>query len=277
MAKAKIKLLSEKWEEKMLKVALVAKATGLCYSLEAGLCDGEKNFDHHGKFAGQPAPCSDNRLDEPIFGDFVVEISHIDADTFIGLLRMAGQKLPRVDFALMEQIDLNGSSVVRDKFDPTLLYMVGIGELARQLRFPRPDANGPTDVSALVEAMMTKMEEEIIEIGRDATKRSEAAYRNCVKSLRGDGKVGMWSVGANDPLDPSRPYEDGTEVVVVFRSHYQSISVYCSPKSSFGFGGQTVAGITFAGHPKAAGSPRGVPFTETDARRVFNELLETVI
>jgi len=252
-------------------VRIVTEATGNNFSLEAGLADGQRHFDHHGKHAGEPAPCSDDRI--PVIGDDdCVEITHIDADTYVGLLRMAGKKLPDVDFDLMEKIDLNGSSVCpdKDKFDPTLLYMVGIGQVARELRFPRPSAEGPIDVSDLVKAMFAKTSDEIIEIGRIATEKSETAYRDCRVAM--SDKVGYWIVGPDDPLDPSRPYEDGVSVVVVHRTHYESISIYCDPRSEYEFGGQAVAGIKFAGHPKAAGSPRGIAFNAEDGQRVFEEL-----
>lgn len=258
-----------------MEVAIVVTATGKGFSLEAGLADGQRHFDHHGKHSANPAPCRDERI--PVIGvDNCVEITHIDADCFVGLLCMAGKELPEVDLALMERIDLNGSSVVDDRFNPTLLYMVGVGELARSLRFPRPSAEGPVDVSELVEAMMAKTTEEVIAIGRDATERSEAAYVDCRKAISASGKVGFWAIGPADPLDPSRPYQDGVEAVVVFRRHYESVSIYCSPSSPLGFGGQTVAGIPFAGHPKAAGSPRGQAMTEEDAQRVFEAIAEQV-
>ncbi len=254
-----------------MKVQIVVKSTAVGFSVEAGVADGVKNFDHHGAHSANPAPCRDERITK-VDEAAVVEITHLDADCFVGLLRMGGRELPKVDFSLMEKIDLNGSSVCANKFDTTLLYMVGVGEVARGLKFPRPDQAGPIDVTAQVEAMMAKTDTEIIEAGRFATVASEATYRNCRKSVSTDGKIGLWTVGANDPLDPSRPYEDGVEVVVVFRTHYASVSIYCSPSSSATYGGKTVAGIQFAGHPKAAGSPRGEVMDETIAQKVFEEI-----
>ncbi|MDP3900485.1 MAG: teicoplanin resistance protein VanZ [bacterium] len=254
----------------MMKVMIVVKASGNGFSLESGLADGRNHFDHHREYSGQPAPCSDDRI--PVVGDNdVVEITHIDADTYVGLLRMAGKELPEVDFNLMEKVDLNGSSVCSDKFVPTLLYMVGVGQLARDLKFPRANADAPTDVTEIVEAMMAKTDAEIIQIGQAATEQSEAAYTNCRVAIA--GKVGYWVIGANDPFDPSRPYEDGIPVVVVHRTHYKSVSIYCEPKSEYEFGGKMVAGIEFAGHPKAAGSPRGVEFNAEDGKKVYDELV----
>lgn len=247
---------------------------GEFYSIEAGQADGLRHFDHHDQLhRANPAPCADTRI--PVVGeDEIIVITHMDADTYIGILRLVGQPLPEVDFALMERVDLNGSSVVEDLFDPTLLYMVGIGQLARDLKFPRPSTDGPVEVSELVEAMMAKTSEEITALGRETQEKAEAAYRDC--AVERTGAVGLWVVGPTDALDPSRPYQDGVEVVVVFRRHYQSISVYCSPDAKHAFGGQELAGIQFAGHPKAAGSPRGVAFAEADASRVFAAVCEVV-
>jgi len=256
-----------------MKIQIVVVASGIGYSVEAGLADGQKHFDHHGVHSVQPGPCNDDRIS--VVGDEVVEITHIDADTFVGLLRMAGRTLPEVDFNLMEKIDLNGSSVCADKFNPTLLYMVGVGQLARDLKFPRSSSDGPVDVTLIVEAMMAKTEKEIISIGQAATEESEAAYKNCKVAV--SGKVGFWAIGPNDPLDPSRPYEDGVSVVVVYRVHYESISIYCDPRCEYTFGGKTVAGIEFAGHPKAAGSPRGVAITEKDGLSVFEAIQKSLL
>lgn len=255
-----------------MKVQIVAKkASGIGFSVEAGMADGVKHFDHHGAHSANPAPCRDERITK-VDEEAVVEVTHLDADTFVGLLRMAGQELPKVNFDLMEKIDLNGSSVCPDKFETTLLYMVGIGQIARELKFPRPDAAGPVDVTGLIEALFAKTDSDYIEAGRLATAASEASYRNCRKTISADGKIGLWVVGANDPLDPSRPYEDGVETVIVFRTHYASISIYCSPSSPTAFGGKTVAGIQFAGHPKAAGSPRGEAMASSIAQKVFEEI-----
>lgn len=259
----------------MLKVHLVTEASGENFSLESGLADGQRHFDHHkAEHRNNPAPCADNRI--PIIGkNDVVEITHIDADTYVGLLRMAGRPLPQVNFSLMEKIDLNGSSVMSDRFDPTLLYMVGVGEAAREVKFPRSSKDGPIDVSEQIEVMMTKTCDEIIRLGRIAAEKSEKTY--CERLKKHEQFIGFWSIGPEDALDPSRPYVDGYEVVVVYRDHFKSISVYCSPDSKFEFGGKTLAGITFAGHLKACGSPRGESFTEEDAVRVFKEIVGVAV
>jgi len=253
-----------------MKVILTSKPTGSFFSIEAGMSDGKKNFDHHGAHHTQPGPCKDDRI-TLVGDDDIVEITHIDADTFVGLLRMAGAVLPKVvDFNLMEKIDLNGSSVCNDKFNTTLLYVVGIGQISRDLKFPRV-TDMPTDVTAIIMAMMAKTDDEIITIGREATEKSEKAYSECC--IAKNRKVGYWVVGANDPFDQSRPYEDGIEIVIVHRTHYKTISLYSSPESGYTFSGKTIAGIEFGGHPKAAGSPRGTEYNAEDGKKVFEALI----
>jgi hypothetical protein len=202
-------------------------------------------------------------------------ISHLDADTFVGLLRLLERPLPKVDFKLMEQIDLNGSSVCEDKFDKTLLYMVGIGELARKVKFPRV-SDEPQDVTEYICQMLNESEESIISTGEAAQEAVEAGYEKCFRNSMtldsNDGAKGIYRVGELDIFDPSRPYQDDVNVVVVYRDKYKSISIYCNPKSKYEFAGKTIAGIEFAGHPKACGSPRGVEMSFEDAVRVFFQL-----
>ena len=158
------------------------------YSVEAGKSDGKKHFDHHGDFSGHVAPC---KINMPMADDnSIIQISHVDADTFVGLLKLFGRSLPNVDFDLMEKIDLNGSSVCRDKFNTTLLYMVGVGEIARGLKFPRTSDN-LQEVTSLIQNLMMFSHSEVIAIGRKATELSEATYRNCWVAR--DGKIGFWA------------------------------------------------------------------------------------
>lgn len=253
------------------------------YSVEAGKSDGKRHFDHHGDFSDHVAPC---KIEMPVAEDgATIQISHIDADTFIGLLKLHDKSLPEVDFALMEQIDLNGSSVCRDKFNPTLLYMVGIGEVARGLKFPRA-TDQEQDVTGIVSQMMEVSHDEIIETGRKATEASEATYREC--KVAGKGHIGFWKINSSQPFDPSRPYEDGTAVVVVYRENYRSVSVYCDPKSphnAMTLGTvetgdnlpqnyrATIGGYRMCGHPKATGTERVEKgWDYADAEAIYNAL-----
>ena len=253
-------------------IILTSEITPSCdFSVECGMADSVRHFDHHGEHGAENAPCNDVTLSERdvVYGE--INISHIDADTYVGLLRLCKRVLPtKVDFSLMEKIDLNGSSVCSDLYDPTLLYMVGIGAYAREIKFPR--VGEPQDVTSFIKKMFEKDEDFFIALGKKSTHESEKAYKDCNVTVKDN--VGLWSIDASDALDPSRPYGDGVDVVVVYRKHYKSISIYCNPASSHEFAGKTVGGVSFAGHPKACGSPRGIEMSVEDAKKVFNELSE---
>lgn len=251
------------------RILLVTKASGKNFSIEAALNDGKKNFDHHGNFSGEKSPCNNPEI-SIIENERIIEISHLDADTFIGLKRMLGIDLPNIDLDLMEKIDLNGSSVCEDKFDPTLLYMVGVGSLVREKKFPRVTSTA-VEVTELVYSILCKSDEFITDVGEKAQTIAEDCYGDKKIWIRSN-PVGIWSIGPEDQFDPSRPYEDGTDIVVVFREHYKSISIYCNPKTKYQFADETIAGVMFAGHPKACGSPRGQEMTFVDAIRVYKEI-----
>lgn len=296
-----------------MKVLLVKKASGKNYSIEAGVHDGVKNFDHHSGVAGaegQPSPANNPNISELKYWGImspsayasedlnddsnvnIIEISHIDADTLLGLRRMFGLPMPPewtndghvpganldepsypINLSLVEKIDLGGSSVAPSRFDETLAYMVGVGEIAKAIGFPRA-GDQSIDVTNFVIQLLQKSIDELVNVGLKVIKASESSYVNCHQGLSVNGKVGLWVIGKDDPLDPSRPYQDGIQVVVVYRSHYQSVSIYCDPASEYAFSGKKVGGIVFAGHPKACGSPRGITYTVGDAQRVFEALCE---
>ena len=227
-------------------------------SVEWGCHDGVTHFDHHGQFEDQPAVCA---AEIPAMENGgTICISHMDADTYVGINKLVGKDLnlpENVDLELMGRIDTNGSSIVEDKFDPTLLYMLGVGEAARAVNFPRVDKL-PTKVTEFVNAMEEYAEENggFIEIGRKAQEESELGYENCTFLV--EDNLGAYIVGPEDRFDPSRPYMDGINIVVVYRVKFKSISVYVNPKCDFTVKGKTFGNVLFAGHPKAAGSPFGV-------------------
>lgn len=287
-------------------ILLVKKASGEHYSVEAGLHDGVKNFDHHPGswehiFQTQPpSPANNDGMNVEIKNE-VIEITHLDADTLLGIARLIGNhpnqrynqfwgiyegilfdhKMEWVfdlDPEVIEKIDLNGSKGI-EKFDKNLLYMVGVGQFCRDFKFPRLSPGTESlDVSDILSTIFEDWGcEEFIELGRETQKKAEKAYTECKvagtlnNSTQGEAFKGLWVVSDNS-FDPSRPYEDGVQIVVVYRSHYKSISIYCDPDSIYEFGGKTVGGVLFAGHAKACGSPRGEEMTLEDARRVFESI-----
>lgn len=258
---------------------LVKRASGGNYSVEAGLHDGIKNWDHHpGSYEGEQPPSPANNPQIGGISQGVVEISHMDADTLLGIHRILGSFDPTgLDTALIERIDLNGSSVCSEEEadSASMAYMVGVGALARDIKFPRlaPGVDS-LDVTEYVQKMIGASSLSLMDRGRTVMEKEEADYLRCKETS--SGPVGLWAVGAEDSLDPSRPYKDGVSVVVVFRNHYKSISIYCDPSTPYAYGGQEVGGILFAGHPKACGSPRGQEFSLEDAQRVYQDLCSRV-
>jgi hypothetical protein len=244
------------------------------YSIEAGIADNVQHFDHHKEeHKVYPSPCNNTSI-EPIKDDGsikYIQISHLDSDTFIGIARLLGvNHLLRepLDFSMMEQIDLNGSKGI-DKNNSTYQFMVGVGVLARKLNFPRI-TDEPQDVTVIVQQMLDTSIFSFTQYGKCSIDKAETDYKECRYSQQGN--MGLWVVDATHDFNPSRPYEDGIYVVVVYRSHYKTISIYCDPDSDYSFAGQTIAGIEFNGHAKACGSPRGMEMTLEDAIEVYSIL-----
>jgi len=253
------------------------------YSIEAGIADGVRGFDHHGPAAGNPAPCADDRI-QPIPDGFVIYVTHLDADTFVGVLRMLGllwiidQKL--VDLILMGRIDESGSVILPDhgRDVPTRQYMVGISSLKREFRFPRWNGED-IDVTDIFEKIISYSTEEINRLGREKIVQGEKAYQRCKdESVFTEGGVILLCLKTEKPFDLNIPYEDGYEIVVAYNEGGH-ISLRVHPDVDFQVDGKTFADVPFAGHPRAAGSLRGEKFTEEQAknvRMVLEYLLRTL-
>lgn len=274
----------------VITVMLVQKASGNNYSLEAGIADGERNFDHHGDSAEQPAPCIDARI--PVIPDGeVIEITHLDADTMIGIVRMLGDSriaeinpqrfhdygMPWrndvIDLVLMARIDVNGSSFLLQNGleNTTRQWMVGILQLLRELNFPRWQGDD-VDVTDIIAQIIFRSDEEIIQIGKKEMMNGEKAYQKRGVVQYTDSGIGLWEqVVPEDSFDPSRPYADGYKVVVIYRRRLKQIGVYVNPDTDFSVN-RILSGIQFAGREKAAGSPRGEEFSLGDSQGVFDAL-----
>ena len=249
------------------------------FSVEAGVVD-SKNFDHHGQVGeGQPSPCNNPSI--PTVEGKEISITHLDADTLLGLARLEGLDLFSLssdELSEMEAIDNGGSSAAIEDSN-VLAFMVGIDELRNEVKFPFcPRDGSELEVTDLIEQLLDKSADQYVKAGEKAMALVEQSYTDCL-TKKASGlitSVGLWSVGADDKFDPSRPYKDGVDIVVVYREHYKSLSIYCNGESAFGFGGKTVAGISFAGHEKACGSPRDEEMTTEDALRVFEEISQNI-
>jgi hypothetical protein len=244
------------------------------YSIEAGVADNIQHFDHHKEEHNMyPSPCNNTSI-KPIEDDGsikYIQISHLDSDTFIGIVRLLGVNhilREPLEFNMMEYIDLNGSKGI-NKDNPTYQFMVGVGVLARKLNFPRI-TDEPQDVTDIVQQMLDTSVFSFIQYGKCSIDKAEADYKECMYSQQGN--MGLWVVDATHDFNPSRPYEDEIQVVIVYRPHYKSISIYADPDSDYSFAGQTISGIEFNGHAKACGSPRGQEMTLEDAIEVYSIL-----
>lgn len=262
-----------------MKIVLQPHDGNCTHSIENGKHDGRKHFDHHGQFAGQHSPANNNDIQQIFELGATIGISHIDADVIVGLARMCGQTrylanmfFSKIELELLEHIDTHGSSVVPIEeltSNPTLLYMVGVSELRNKLQFP---LKGPENVTNLIADFFQTPPAEVIEMGRKDAIASKVTYATC--KIPSGGKVGLWVISERQPFDPSRPYRDGYEIVVIYREDFKSISIYGNadllPEGTT-FPG-TWAGIEFQGYPLACGSPRDEEFTLDDAKRVVEAL-----
>lgn len=240
------------------------------YSLEFGF-DGGNNYDHHDKFSNNPAPCNNPKISK-VPENAVVYVNHIDADNFIGLMRMKGIPLPAVNMQQVETIDTKSSFFLtpEERVNRTSAYYVGIGQLTRLAGIPRVTEE-ETDITELVEKMLNYHEDEIVRLGYEAIKKFDEDFNDCIVETNGDtilleGKEGK-------ALNVALAYERGYSKAVVFRPNFKTVSVYGSPTSGLNYAKKTIAGILFDGHPTACGSPRGEVLTLDDAKKVYLEII----
>jgi len=250
---------------------LTAKPDYNSYSIEAGYADDIKHFDHHGEYSEYPSPCNNSNIPNisvlPDAADAYCEITHIDADTFVGLLRLYGYPLPTIVLDGLEGMDTYGTFNYRTDTD-TYYYMVGIGQLSRDLLFPRC-TDEPQPVTRFVQRMMWTPESEIIAIGKRATEKSMDIMNNSLLKTSERKTIGLWCLEKGESFDPNLAYHFGYAIVIVWRQAYKNISIYCHPHIRYEFAGKTIAGVQFAGHPKACGSPRGMAIDVNLAREIF--------
>jgi hypothetical protein len=242
---------------------------GAAYSIGAGRVDPPYHFDHHEvTLDGRcRAPCNDPKI--PVIGkDDKVIITRMDADTFVGLLRMGGISLPEVDFQYMERMDLKGKSICTDRNDPTLQYMLGVERLAAEIGIPQVEHH-PVDITPYVEKMMEKSPEEIIALGREIAMEKERR-----KADERFGNVTLWYIGFHEPSSPARTYRDGVDVAVVLLREYGQIVISSNPKTNLNFEEREICGIKFTGSAHSSGSSRKLQYAAADARKVAREIFQ---
>mgnify|MGYP003607890087 CR=1 FL=1 len=252
----------------MNRIFLTTTPKNYSHSIESGLANNTTHFDHHkDEDKRYPSPCNNPNI--KIISRFDIAISHIDADTLLGLARMCGIGLhSALDFNTIEKVDLNGSSILDDALtNINYHYMVGVSSIARELNFPRISKEEDIEVTDIIYKMLKLPLLTFLQKGADTINKSEKDYKDC--SLTNTDHCLLISCDADDAINPSRGYEDGYDIIVVYRKHYKTVSLYAAPNSPYTLQGEH-AGITFAGHDKACGSPRGEDMTLEDACKVFN-------
>lgn len=270
-----------------LKIYLVPTLEGVSLhdnnvkSVEAGYNDDVNHFDHHGEFAYAKSPC--NRDDIPVVdSNTTIYVSHMDTDTFLGLFRLLRGTPPntyihgdykfQLDTNLLEEFDCNGTSICKDKTNDNLAFFLGVTNYARKIGFPRVSAEAQ-DVTDYVQQLLDTPFYEFLQFGKSVIEKSEASYVS--DKVTSFGNVILFDKPSNSSLDPSRPYEDGFDLVVVYNQAFKSISLYASPNYNITLSDKEYAGILFQGRAKACGSPRGVEYTLEDAKKVFEDLFSS--
>ncbi len=249
------------------------------YSVEFGIHDGYRNFDHHGVFSAQPAPCANDKILVAPDGCNIF-INHLDADCFVGILRLLGAELPPVDFSQMERVDLNGSHVLSEteRFNTTAQYYVGVGQMVREFNIPRADETDQ-NISRQIYTMLGIPFKEVCRLGEAAIFNMRSDFQECIEEMPGGinaGKTGVFLVARPDKaLNPSVAYDVGYQWAVVYRPQFETVSCYAHPENELTFSGKIISGVEFAGHPKACGSPRGEKISVEKAHEVYRALLET--
>lgn len=271
-------------KKRNLKVYLVSNLEGVplhdnkIKSIEAGYNDDVNHFDHHRGFAYAKSPC--NRDDIPVVdSNTTIYVSHMDTDTFLGLFRLLrgtpsntythGDYKFHLNTELLEKLDCNGTSICKDKTNDNLAFFIGVTNYARKIGFPRVSSEAQ-DVTDYVQQLLDTPFYEFLQFGKSVIEKSEASYVS--DKVTSSGNVILFDKPSNSSLDPSRPYEDGFDLVVVYNQAFKSISLYASPNYNITLSDKEYAGILFQGRAKACGSPRGVEYTLEDAKKVFEDL-----
>ena len=255
------------------------------YSVECGVNDDVRHFDHH-DIEGAISPCARyiETMSSTDLKSATIQISHICCDTFLTLAYLVGDqdkigyRRPKefdhisMKGAWLNELDNHGTSAqvdgvqLSDDHD-TFKFYVGVGKLARKLKFPRVTEQ-EQDVTKIIKKMLKTSTLKIRELGKQALSLNKDVFEKCF--VEECGNTGLWAVDRDDDFDPSYPYREEYSIVVVYRKHFKSISLYT--KLDIDLRGTTASGITFAGHAQACGSERGVERTLDEAKQVLNDL-----
>ena len=304
------------------------------FSIEAGKHDGQNHFDHHGEFKHEKPVCLQHivALNERIckkckkfsfairevqggtceFEGFecghvpVIQITHMDLDTYIALLRLLHQNaLPgwgvsEKDFERSEVFFRDAAALDEGKKlpsdNPARLFSAGLREFVKIPRCTKEHQ----DVTELIPLNLSYGQ--VIKKGEEVADKNFHCFYEAMKkyaplkTLKGSGLLFKVTSENTNGFSPLYAYYDmqnsqigmqnsQISMQVIYREKYKTVSVSLHPErdltlsqmghheESDGSAYQTtIAGINFYGHEKVAGTERGINYTFEDAERVYNEL-----
>lgn len=246
------------------------------YSIECGEYDGKRHFNHHEKSEEYSSPCNTN-IDKANQDD-TCYISHIDADTFVGLIRLFGDinvfSKSDVNLELMEQLDIHGNSILDSLKNTTYLYMTGIDLIANNIKFPIA-TDEAIDVTSYIEVLMEYSINDIVKFSEVWVDELDMVYVNSVIKI--SDKLCLIHQKKNDLIDPSRAFKDGYDIVVLFNEYYKAIHLYSHPNIKNSFTDLEISGIKFGGHPHALGSQGDNEYDIFHAKSVANTIYDVFL
>ena len=250
---------------------------GATHSIESGRNDGVKHFDHHGKFENQPCPCNNETI-QAAQPNAIIGTTHFDADTFVGVSRMVNPNWVEnaqtlgIDFSEMERQDLKSDDRRKD-LNPTKCLMLGLTATERQAC----PANGVLDCTESYWKVWNLSIQGLIDSGRKIGEEAEKTYRQAntadMRTTEGGYRIGLWILRTEEFMDPGRPYDDGYDIVVIYRGRFSNISLYCRNSLPLTLPG-VWANVKFDGHPHACGSERGKKFSVSDAVYILRDVID---
>lgn len=240
------------------------------YSIESGLHDGLRHFDHHGKFTMNLPVCLQ---DIPVIpNDSCIYITHIDADTLKGVSKMMGKNFASdINWQIVGIIDSNGPEYMDENIRDRA-FMIGIGHIARKLEIPREG-----DVTDKILNMLDTPSEEYIRLGLEEMKKSKLETIRSIVKLEND--IALVDLPKNIGLDALALYKIGASIIVTYRNSFKTISIMGSKvikPSPIPDLRREWSGIKFEGHPLACGSPRDKEYELSDAYRVYDEIKKEI-
>lgn len=262
--------------KKNIRIILSSKPCGEKYSIESGVADNKKHFDHHGKWSRYASPCNNEAIQEIKEENASIRITHIDADTFIGLKRLLGQRLPDVNMEEVEYIDNHGTKGIRAN-NRARVYMAGLEVVVNKIGFPRV-SESVQDVTEYIYEISKYSDSEILRYGKEAISKEAEAERKCIKKRKKGIAYYRVKEEYQDAFNASTGYKNGIKVVLVYYEKYKTLSLYGDPvECGYQLGNRKWGAIEFAGHKLACGSnPRERKVSEEEIQSVWDALQKEI-